>query len=169
MELIEKRVWDRPSRIEYLSNKYGYKCFHPDCGLEFRNDDEVTFDHWIPQALGGTWDIHNLRLMHKSCNAKKGDALPNPDGTLPKKPTKEKVPKSQRPEICTHCASGRLLLPGEECDECGSGPQPAQYPRSLQVSPKECDHSQFHCWMCFLGFVERDSAFGHVLMGPDGF
>lgn len=38
-------------------------------------DDEVEFDHIIPYSKGGTSTAENLRLVHRSCNRRKGNSL----------------------------------------------------------------------------------------------
>ena len=142
------------------------ECFHPSCDKSLLRLD-VTFDHWIPTARGGSNKLGNIELMHKRCNAVKSDVMPNEDGTLPlaaRRLTRQER-RDGRPTYCDLCESGRILLIGETCELCGSGPQPAVAPKALQVQPKECDHDTNHCWMCFLGFVERKSALESILMG----
>jgi hypothetical protein len=39
--------------------------------------DDISVDHWMPLILGGTNDPSNLKLMHVSCNAKKGHKHPS--------------------------------------------------------------------------------------------
>jgi 5-methylcytosine-specific restriction endonuclease McrA len=137
---------------------------------------EVTIDHWIPQSYGfengwtmdQIWDLDNLKLMHKECNAKKGDLLPNADGSLPEKPVTQRerrADKSNRPEVCLTCNSGRLLLLGEVCGVCGSGPMPEAFPQYLKVKSTECDHKSQWCWACSIGYVERVPAFVTALDG----
>jgi len=87
--------------------------------------------------------------MGKLCNAKKSDLLYNEDGTLPVR-GRVKAVKLPRPETCDLCMNGRLLMPDEVCPICESDAQPKSWPRSLQREPKECDHSQFHCWVCLV-------------------
>jgi hypothetical protein len=151
---MEKTVLTRAERIEFLVDRDGPDCFL--CRNPFKEEVDITFDHWIPQSKGGTWHVDNLRLMHKRCNALKGDRMPNPDGTLPPLPKDLLGPfhiradKSGRIDVCDTCESGRLLLAGEICEICGSGPQPLTYPKHLQKKPKECDHHINHCWMCLV-------------------
>jgi Restriction endonuclease len=38
-------------------------------------DDQVEFDHRIPFSRGGPATVENLRVAHRSCNRKRGDAL----------------------------------------------------------------------------------------------
>jgi 5-methylcytosine-specific restriction endonuclease McrA len=162
----------RKSTIAKLKKTWGPDCFL--CGKPFESDSEITIEHWFPQSkayeLG--WDynkvnhISNLRLAHKPCNSAKGDLIPNADGTLPARPVKQKVPKAPRPEECETCANGRLLLIGESCEDCGSGPQPRTAPKATQKKPKECSHSGAdHCWMCFIGHIERKTALEVIITG----
>lgn len=152
----EKNGMSRAERIEHITGRDGPNCFFPGCGKPFELEEDITFDHWIPQSKGGTWHVDNLRMMHKRCNALKGDRMPNEDGTLPPLPKELlgifhiRADKSGRVDVCTTCESGRLLLEGEFCEICGSGPQPATFPKYLQRSPKECDHRVFHCWVCLV-------------------
>lgn len=161
----------REEVITLLEHRDGEGCFlgkHP-----FGPNDEKTFDHWMPQswcfANGWTfeqvWDIANLRLACKPCNARKGDLIPVDDSTVPMRAPKERPVRTARPDLCETCMSGHLLLPGETCENCGSIPQPLSAPRSLTVSPKECDHAVFNCWKCFLGYEVRRPAFVTALDG----
>lgn len=169
-----KNAMTREERIAIITERDGPNCYFPDCGKPFIRQDDITFDHWIPQSKGGTWHVDNLRLMHKRCNALKGDRMPNPDGTLPPLPRElrpQAVDKSTRIPVCDTCASGRLLLKDEICEICGSGPQPASHPKYLQRKPAECEHGwgenpEEFCWYCTLGFVERKPAIQVLLEGP---
>lgn len=152
--------------VELLRMRDGDICMHPDCGkpLDIEADAEdrmaTTIDHWIPQtygkangwSMGQIWDLDNLKLMHKKCNAHKGDLLPNEDGTLPEKKTRtwknRRAKRVNRPDVCTACNAGRNLEINEFCRACGSGPQPARMPRTMQRSPKDCDHQDFICVAC---------------------
>ena len=91
----------RDELVARLRARDGNVCRYPDCRerLDFNVKSgplEVTIDHWMPQywckANGWTpdeiWAVDNLRLMHKKCNAKKGDRVPFEDGTLPARPSK---------------------------------------------------------------------------------
>lgn len=167
----------RQETIEILTERDGYICMFPDCTEELTETGKhmVTLDHIFPQALAKRdgWtteqinDISNLQLMGKNCNARKGHLVPDADGNLPLKVREPRaVAKSERPAVCDTCYSGRLLFPGEECYDCGSGPQPAVAPKSTQKTPKECSHAGYdHCWMCYLGFVERSSALNNLVTG----
>src|SRR5687767_2553221 len=139
MDVTERMT--RAEVINILRHRDGDGCFlgkH-----QFGSDDEITFDHWMPQswcfANGWTyeqvWDISNLRLACKPCNAKKGDLIPVDDFTVPVREPKARPIRVPRPEACDTCMNGHLLLPGETCPDCGSGPQPKSAPRSLTVSP----------------------------------
>ena len=158
----------RAELISALVERDGTKCQFPgeEHELNFNGEgkEEVTIDHHKPQSWclknGWTvheiWDLSNLRLFCKRHNALKGDRLPNPDGTLPPLPKETlgifytRADKSGRVDVCDTCESGRLLLEGEHCEICGSGPQPGTYPRYKQRSPKDCDHHIFHCWYCLV-------------------
>ena len=166
--------------IEMLIERDGYMCMYPGCNREFDDVIEpgaqyshmLTIDHIFPQAAAKEAgllyeeinDVGNLQLMGKSCNAKKGDLVPLPNGDLPLKPSRP--PSVNKPDVCDHCMSGRLLLENEVCDVCGSGPQPATHPRYLQKRPKECDHNEYFCWMCTLGFYPREPAIVDVVSPP---
>jgi hypothetical protein len=176
---VETRAPSREERIAFLRERDGDFCMHPDCGesLDFSidYDDEnnrwaVTLDHWNPLSNGGTWDLDNLKLMHRKCNQLKGDMVPYKDGTLPQRRQstfKRRAEKrAGRLDVCDTCMSGRILLIGEECPDCGSGPQPATAPAVYQLRPKECPHSgPWHCWMCYLGMIPREAAMKTVLDG----
>ncbi len=169
-------LMSREDLIVFLTDRDGPDCFL--CRKPFSRDTnsvlfEKTIDHWYPQSVayaqGWTYeevnDPKNLRLAHKPCNSAKGDIVPNADGTLPKRDVKERAIRLPRPSTCDTCANGRLLLLGEECYDCGSGPQPLAFPKTLQKEPKQCDHSRFHCWMCVIGHIPRKSAFSVIITG----
>ena len=160
-------VMTREERIEALVEKWGPNCFS--CGNEFKEEVDITFDHWIPQCAGGTWDIENLRLMHKRCNALKGDLIPVDDVTVPKRPEKplasRSITRAARPEVCEICDSGRKVGYGENCGACGSGPMPEVFPQFAKVKANECDHDLFWCWACSIGIHPRKAAIVTVLDG----
>lgn len=177
----------REATIAALRERDGDRCQFPGCDevLDFTviaGPQEVTIDHWYSQSYGKAngwtyeeiWDISNLRLMTRKCNSLKSDRTPNPDGTLPPRPEdlrplhQRRADKSGRVDICETCMSGRLLLQGETCYDCGSGPQPSTLPRYLQVAPKDCSHGwgknpEAVCWKCWLGFERRRPAIEDVL------
>lgn len=167
----------RQEVIDLLTERDGFACQFPGCTepMTDTGNHMVTLDHIHPQALARAqgWteeqinDLSNLQLMGKRCNARKGHLTYDEDGNLPLKRREPRaVAKSHRPAVCDTCASGRLLFPGEECYDCGSGPQPAVAPKATQKSPKECTHAGYdHCWMCYLGFVERGSALNNLITG----
>lgn len=169
-------IMTREDTILAIEARDGVNCFL--CKRPFSKDVnndlfEVTIDHWYPQSIGYAegWtseqvnDLSNLRKAHRPCNAHKGDLIPNDDGTLPKRPVKERSIKGPRPLSCDTCMNGRILLLGEFCPDCNSGPQPRAFPKTLQKIPKECDHSSFHCWMCVIGHIPRKSAFHVIVTG----
>jgi len=161
-----KTELSREERIAALTERDGPDCFL--CGDPFKAGQDITFDHWIPRSRGGTWDLENLRLAHKRCNALKGDRMPNPDGTLPdivKKSTfrSKAVKRAARPDLCTACENGRELGPQESCNECGVSAFPTRWPRWAKVTAAECDHADFWCWACGGGVVERKPAINSIL------
>lgn len=168
----------RAEIIDFLAARDGYQCTYPGCGESFDDDPDspnsVTIDHIYPQSRARSegWaedeiqDTSNLQLQSKRCNAKKSDRIYNEDGTLPSR-GRVRVIKRDRPGQCETCMSGRLLLHGEVCVDCGSGPQPATAPKYLQRTPKECDHDTSYCWFCYLGMIERRSALSVLLLGHE--
>lgn len=168
----------RDEIIDRVLARDGSNCYHPDCGKPFRTIDgeidreDVTIDHWIPLAKGGTWDLDNLRLMHKPCNARKSDILPLNETDLPVREklnshAERRAQRARRVEVCPVCESGRKLGPEEQCSSCGSGPKPDKFPRWAKVDPKECDHDDFWCWACSIGLYERKPIdIARIIMGP---
>lgn len=153
----------RAELLAALRSRDGFKCQYPDCGgtLDFSVESgplEVTIDHWMPQHYGKTnnwsyeeiWDLSNLKLMHKKCNAKKGDRVPNEDGTLPEKSVRKfryrRDKRAGRAELCVSCDNGHNLFAGEICASCGCDAQ--RFPRSAKVRFDECDHEILWCWVC---------------------
>lgn len=171
------QIISRQEIVAALTKRDGYRCTYPGCALPFDDDKHaVTIDHKFPQskARAAGWteeqinDLSNLQLQGKRCNAKKGDLVYLPDGTLPERRGDKAVPKAQRPELCDTCYSGRILFPGEFCPDCNGTAQPASMPRVLQRPPRECDHAKFICWACGpLGIIERKEAFRVVIEGPE--
>lgn len=150
---------DRPNKvtrseiIASLTKRDGFFCYI--CNKDFKSKKEVTIDHFWPLAAGGTWLLSNLRLACQPCNNLKGDALPNEDGTVNFVNRRERTIKLPRPEQCDNCETGRILLIGETCDVCGSGPQPALFPTAYKTKSANCDHSLYHCFACIIGLVKR--------------
>lgn len=181
-------VKQRPSRkelVDILIKRDGAVCQYPGCGNELdlaaTGQKEVTIDHWICQSWafdnGWTyeqvWDLSNLKLMEKKCNAKKGDMLPNPDGTIPVRRERtfryRRDKRAMRAEICQSCNVGRDLGPDEVCAACGSGPQPDRWPRWAKVKSTECMHDGvFWCWACAIGIVPMRGATETIFLGGEG-
>lgn len=157
----------RAEIVSILIARDGDRCKHSECGKVFTKENPPTIDHfWLPLSKGGTWDLDNLKLMHKACNSSKSDIIPNPDGTIPKRQVKQRTVRLPRPAACDTCMNGRILLANEFCPDCSSGPQPVGSPRATQKAPKDCSHSGIdHCWMCFIGHVPRKSAFENLITG----
>lgn len=172
----------RAELLAALRERDGDKCQHPDCGsmLDFSILDgplEVTIDHWIPQWYGREndwtyeeiWDLSNLKLMHKKCNAKKGDLLPNEDGTLPEKAVRKfryrRDKRATRAGFCEVCQNGHNLAADEICASCGGNAQ--AYPRWAKVKVPDCDHELLWCWACSIGVIERTSTIGIAMRQSD--
>lgn len=169
-ERLEAESRNRPSRAELviaLIERDGDECRY--CHRNFKNR-ERTIDHVYPQsrayADGWTyeevWDMDNLALACKPCNAKKSDQILDKNGEIPNRKTRtfryRRDKRAQRPEICTACTAGRDLGPDEVCAACGSGPLPERFPRWAKMPSRDCDHEAFWCWACSIGIVERASA-----------
>jgi hypothetical protein len=186
---------DRVAMIREIRERDGDVCAYPGCSetLDFvtnyadlpqddpRRKFEVTIDHWIPQYFGKSegwtldriWHIDNLRLMTKKCNAKKGDRIPNADGTLPEKPQSSfrfrRQKRAERPEMCFSCDNGHNLFVGEICASCGCDAQ--RFPRSAHVSFSECEktgHGPYWCWVCSITPDMRIGATEMMLLGGEG-
>lgn len=138
---------------------------------------EVTVDHWMPQHYGKTegwtyeqiWDLDNLKLMCKKHNAKKGDRIPNTDGTLPEKIVRKfryrRDKRAGRADFCVSCENGHNLAFDEVCGDCGSDAQ--RFPRWAKVRYQDCDHEIFWCWSCSIGVTPRPSSIGTAMRQAD--
>jgi len=184
-ETTESQAYTKVPRAELVAQlraRDGDRCMHPDCGtvLDFDVAEgplEVTLDHWMPQhfgksngwTMGEIWALSNLKLMHKKCNAKKGDLIPNEDGTLPPKPKStfrfRRQKRAGRPELCTECDNGHNLAADEVCANCGCNAQ--RFPRWAKVKAPECDHELFWCWACSIGVIQRPSSIGIAMRQGD--
>lgn len=172
----------RAELVVALRARDGERCQFSECGtrLDFSVTDgphEVTIDHWMPQYFGKAngwtmdeiWNLDNLKLMHKKCNAKKGDRIPNEDGTLPPKPQStfrfRRQKRAGRPDMCGECDNGHNLTIGEVCANCGCNAQ--RLPRSAKVRFDECDHELFWCWVCSITPDMRPSSIGTAMRQAD--
>lgn len=153
--------------VEALIQRDGDFCQFYDCPFDrykFTEDNFRTIDHVIPRSKGGEDNLDNYVLMHFKCNNKKGDRLYLPDGTLEPLPYREPKSTVVKRDPCDTCFEGRALLRGEICPICGSEPQPKNAPAYAKKTPKDCTHSgEDHCWLCYLGFVERESAISVII------
>lgn len=172
----------REQIVTSLVARDGTACQYPGCSqpLDFSATEgptEVTVDHWIPQHFGKAegwaweeiWDIDNLKLMHKKCNAKKGDRVPNEDGTLPERAVRKfryrREKRAGRPDLCLECDNGHDLLVGEICGSCGCDAQ--RFPRSAKVRYDECDHEILWCWVCSITPDMRPASYGIAMRQAD--
>jgi hypothetical protein len=168
----ERAKVPRSELVALLVERDGLICQYP--GDEHELDlsvvegpREPTIDHWFPQWYGKengwtseqVWGLANLKLMCKAHNAKKGDRIPNEDGTLPVRVTRtfkfRRQKRAERAEICTTCDAGRKLGPSEVCASCSSGPMPERFPRWAKARSSECDHELFWCAWCSIGIIPR--------------
>lgn len=178
-------VLNRTEIILALRARDGDMCQFPGCTQVFdfsligkEEPLAPTIDHWMPQywcveqgwSHERIWDLSNLRLMTKSCNAKKGGRVPNEDGTLPAKITREfrlrRDKRAARPVVCEACNSGRWLEIDQICELCGNTAQPMPFPALYTLAPNDCPHEgPWSCFACVLGIVPRIPAIVDVLDG----
>ena len=172
--MTTKTKINRAELIDALVKRDGLVCAHPDCNVEIdlnapEGPRETTIEHWYPQwwckEQGWTheeiWDLSNLKLAHKKCNARKGDLVPNEDGTLPEKPMStfrfRRQRRANRPDgPCEVCNNGHNLFVGEVCAQCGCNAQ--RFPISAKVRYDECDHEILWCWICSITPEMRPAA-----------
>lgn len=169
----------RATLVARLRRRDGDFCMYPGCDkpLDFSlkaGAQEVTIDHWMPQywckAEGWTpdeiWDESNLKLMHKKCNAAKGDRIPNEDGTLPARPTKtfryrrdKRATRLDGP--CEVCDNGHGLEHNEVCGSCGTYGK--YFNREAKVPFPDCDHEILWCWVCSITPEMRPASIGTAM------
>ena len=61
-----------PVQVKQLWESHGYSCYY--CNQQTKN---ITLDHYVPFALGGSNTIHNCVPACKSCNYSKNDRHPH--------------------------------------------------------------------------------------------
>ncbi|MGD9792488.1 MAG: HNH endonuclease [Acidimicrobiia bacterium] len=72
--------WARVSRAHRIGERDGWTCWlcghrvDPDAPLS--SPSRATIDHVIPRSRGGSSAVENLRLAHRSCNARRSNELP---------------------------------------------------------------------------------------------
>jgi len=181
IQLLDEKI-PRAQLVADLVERDGALCQHPDCGQPMdltltEGPRQATIDHWIPQVFGREngwtreeiWALSNLKLMHRKCNAKKGDLIPNEDGSLPAKIAKtfryRRDKRAERPELCTSCDNGHNLFADEVCASCGCDAQ--RFPRSAKVRFDECDHEIMWCWVCSITPDMRPSVIGSAMRQAD--
>lgn len=49
------------------------------CGKPIESGHELTVDHIIPRAMGGSTTYENCQLAHKACNSRKGNKYIDPE------------------------------------------------------------------------------------------
>ena len=152
----------RKDLYKILTERDGFQCYL--CPLPFDDEsDWATIDHVTALANGGTWDLVNLKLAHRTCNQEKADRKWLDDGTLEPKNGRRNVAvvKANKrrilDEFCDLCFDGRLLLPDENCTSCER--QAVSFPWSTKRRPKDCSHGGTDwCWCCSIGIYERKPA-----------
>lgn len=172
----------RADKVAEVVERDGTKCAHPDCGKDIDmslvdGPFMPTIDHSEPQSWcydnGWTreqvWDLTNLTLMHRKCNADKGDRRYREDGTLPPKPMSRfryrRQKRANRAEFCVECNNGHLLEHNEVCASCGSYGK--YFKREDKVPFPECDHEILWCWVCSITPDMRPSAVGTAMRQAD--
>jgi len=72
MKIRRCKRYGSPTKIKTVLNKTRIRTsiFCGYCGIEMHKK-QVTFDHIIPRAKGGTSEIHNLMPCCKTCNISK--------------------------------------------------------------------------------------------------
>lgn len=66
------KTWYRETKAA-LRQRDGDECW---ICLKPTTLDDQTIDHWIPESLGGSDELVNLRLVHAACNRRRGNTLP---------------------------------------------------------------------------------------------
>lgn len=159
---------NRPSIAELrkmLIKRDGDKCAYCESDFSVR---ERTIDHIYPQSKGyadgwtyeQVWDLSNLCLACKPCNAKKGNMLLDEDGNIPPKKTRtfryRRDKRGTRVGMCEVCQNGHYLLADETCASCGGDAQ--AFPRTHFARYQDCDHEILWCAWCSIGDVPRKSS-----------
>jgi hypothetical protein len=185
VSIDQQQEYDKVPRAELvrqLRERDGDVCQYPgeQHELDFSIQDgprEPTIDHHIPQYFGKAngwspaeiWALSNLRLMCKKHNAKKGDLIPNEDGTLPAKAKStfrfRREKRAGRADLCVECDNGHNLFADEICASCGCNAQ--RFPRSAKVRYDECDHELLWCWVCSITPDMRPSSIGIAMRQAD--
>lgn len=60
---------ETPPKMAYLLKRQRGKCRQ--CGLYFKDGDQIEVDHLLPVSLGGTDRYVNLQLLHRHCHDQK--------------------------------------------------------------------------------------------------
>lgn len=161
--------FNRAETLQAIIDRDGPKCRVPGCRnpYEYTEANPQTIEHVTPRCKGGTDDLDNLEVAHQKCNSWKGDREyigidENGERILEPLPTKDRANKVVKRPPCETCFEGHLLLLGEVCPMCGSGPQPIAFPNYAKRDPKDCNHSSTHCWGCVIGLYERVPASSDV-------
>lgn len=75
--------WDMPHKAKLRAavlERDGGACWL--CGLVIPDTETPTLDHVRPRSMGGSDDLANLRLAHKSCNSSRQNSIVEVVGSL---------------------------------------------------------------------------------------
>ena len=125
------------------------------CGDVLKADDEVNVDHLIPQSYGGPRQLWNERIVHASCNRKRGNAiLPVQIPLLvsrakPVRTSSYSHSKSVRAYqfrqmakgLC-YSGDGALATHGERCDRCWTRHNVARMRRYYNAQAASASHAR---------------------------
>lgn len=149
--------------IKYLIERDGDHCYLCDKTFEKGDDEDwsdYTIDHVIAKSRGGLDHVSNYRLAHFPCNQEKDDRHFLEDGTLEPKRRSRRLPRAERPEVCSSCLNGRMLSRGYFCPVCGHEAGPQRWPWYAKRSAFDCEHNhETWCWLCGSGVADRTTTY----------
>ncbi len=91
---------ETPPKMAYLLKSQKGKCAQ--CGLYFKEGDQLEVDHCIPVSLGGTDFYVNLQLLHRHCHDQKTAT----DGSVAPRGTDDNSQIVEEPDEVTSLTSG---------------------------------------------------------------
>lgn len=151
------RSEDRRKLVKSIAKrdaKGALMCFYCEDDLEF---EDVTLDHYIPLAAGGTWDKANLRNACQPCNNRKSNLVP--DGKRhpvpaprPKRKTRMEKTVSKASRVpCEKCWNGRVIPTGSTCADCGREGFPEEKSHLNRARLGSCSHVKPNwCMICLV-------------------
>ena len=60
------KSYEKENKMARIEKRDGTGCYY--CGTY----QPLTLDHIVPRALGGTWEVENLRIACLPCNQQRG-------------------------------------------------------------------------------------------------